>query len=59
MPPSKNFDRFKDLIQDLYIEKNLPISEVLTILANEPYRRQSLTTKVQIEKKGWHSSSNP
>jgi hypothetical protein len=37
MPPSKNFDRFKDLIQDLYIEKKLPISEVLTILANEPY----------------------
>jgi transposase InsO family protein len=37
MPPSKNFDGFKDLIQDLYIEKNLPISEVLTILANEPY----------------------
>jgi len=37
MPVSKNIDRFKDLIQELYIEKKLPISEVLTILANEPY----------------------
>jgi len=37
MPVSKNIDRFKDLIQELYIEKKLSISEVLTILANEPY----------------------
>jgi len=37
MPASKNFAIFKDLIQELYIEKKLPISEVLTILANEPY----------------------
>ena len=37
MPVRKNIDRFKDLIQELYIEKKLPISEVLTILANEPY----------------------
>jgi len=37
MPASKNLDRFKDLIQDLYIEQNFSTSDVLNTLADKPY----------------------